>query len=184
MKKLVFSVIVVTFLVSATNSLAYFERRGVLGESTSSAKVREEAKQKNREKLSEAKKKICLARHSVIRARSLGVVARARGLNARVETYVAAAKGFYTEKLLPAGKVVENYDQLVAAVDSAKTQVQADLTSAQEAAKAFDCKGEDPKGKLTTFKTETREFMDSLKSYKAAVKELLQAIRTAAKEEG
>lgn len=174
-KRLISLVTLIAFLATSSSALAYFERRNVLGDSTPSAKTKEKVQRK----LTDAKLKICRVREAGIKLRSINSTIRAKGLAARLERHVQAAKKFYTSVLLPAGKIVDNYDQLLASIETKKAAAQAAFQTADQTARAFDCKGDDPKGQLATFRSNMEKAMTALKDYKSAVKDLLKALREA-----
>lgn len=83
-------------------------------------------------------------------------------------------ENFYTSK----SKTVTSYDQLIAAIASAKTQATADLT-AMQAASTIDCNGSDPKGTVTTFQTDLKTASTDLQKYRSAVESLITAVASA-----
>ncbi len=90
----------------------------------------------------------------------------------RVESYYASS-----------GKTLDNYDQLVAAVNSAAAQAQTDL-SALKSQGSFSCNGSDPKGQITAFRTAIQTEIKDLKAYRAAVKDLIQGVKSVAGSSG
>jgi hypothetical protein len=89
-------------------------------------------------------------------------------------TVAANVESFYTSS----GKAVSNYDQLVAAIATAKGQAQTDLTTLQTAS-TIDCSGSDPKGQVTAFQSDLKTEMTDLQSYRSAIKDLIKAVAAA-----
>jgi vacuolar-type H+-ATPase subunit H len=168
------------FLVSSTSALAYFERDRVLGEATPSSRQRGEEHEK---KLSEVKLKICKKRQDIIKKRSIKLAERAQKMITRFANHAQRVEDYYTNILLPKGKVVENYDQLVTNIINKKILVEEAVENAKNAASAFDCSSDDPKGQLTTFRLKMQETIKALKNYKKAVRDLIVAVRTVNKQE-
>lgn len=89
-------------------------------------------------------------------------------------TIATRVEGFYTSK----GKTVSNYDQLVAAVASAKTQATTDLSTMQTNS-TFSCSANDPKGMVTAFQGYLKTEITDLQNYRTAVKNLIVAVASA-----
>jgi hypothetical protein len=89
-------------------------------------------------------------------------------------TITTRVEAFYTEK----GKTVSNYDQLVAAIDSAKATAVADL-AALKTADTFDCNSTDPKGQATTFRAAAEKLRQDMLAYRTAIKNLIVAVKSA-----
>lgn len=78
---------------------------------------------------------------------------------------------------------VANYDELVAAVNSTKATAQSAVDAANQAKGQFSCDG-DPAGSATDFKTLVQARNDAIKSYRDAVKQLIQAVKAASPATG
>jgi hypothetical protein len=76
------------------------------------------------------------------------------------------------------GKKPANFDELVLAVDNAKSDAEADLTELNTTA-TFNCDGTDPKGAAGTFKSNLKVVISDLKAYKTAVKNLIVGVKSA-----
>ena len=85
---------------------------------------------------------------------------------------------FYTTKVVPGGKTVANYDNLVSDIQAKKTAVQTALAQAQSSLSSFDCTGNDPKGQLTQYKNDMLAVKSALKDYRTSIKNLIVAIRS------
>lgn len=89
-------------------------------------------------------------------------------------TIATRVENFYTSK----GNAVSNYDQLVAAIDNAKSQAQTDL-SAMQSNNTFSCSSRDPKGIVTVFQGYLKTEIADLQNYRTAVKNLIVAVAKA-----
>lgn len=125
-------------------------------------------------RLKEDKLKLCQGREAHIdnimdRIGSRGQV--------RYNVITAAAERtekFYTDK----GKVLSNYDQLVAAVTAKKVAAQAAIDAAKASKTDFKCDGSDPKGAAASFKTKVQAMDSALKDYRTAVKNLIVGVKS------
>ena len=89
----------------------------------------------------------------------------------RVETY-------YTSKVVPSGKTVANYDNLVADVQSKKAAIKTALSEAQNGVENFACSADDPKAQLKQFRVNMQAVKSALKEYRTSIKNLIVAVRS------
>jgi hypothetical protein len=90
-------------------------------------------------------------------------------------TIAERTEKFYTDK----GKTVTNYDDLVAAVNNAKTTTQADVANLKTLiGNGFDCSGDNPKGTAASVKAAIEQTRTDMKAYKTAVKNLIVAVKS------
>ncbi len=82
-------------------------------------------------------------------------------------------EAFYVNK----GKTLSNYDELVAAVSSAKAQAETDLATVK-AHTTFTCDADDPTGDVATFKAAVKQEIQDLKAYRAAIKNLIVGVKS------
>lgn len=132
---------------------------------------RQEARQ---QKLEDAKLRACQNRKDKIAAIMTRSIARAERQLALFDTIAERVKAFYAEK----GRTVANYDELVAAVDAAKADAEANLETLK-GLEAFDCDVEDPKGDIEAFKLALKSINEDLKAYRTAVKDLIVGVKSA-----
>lgn len=138
-------------------------------------------KEQIQQKLSEVKLKICESVESRIKTRSTGMATRAENMTTRFTKIADRVEEYYTNKLLPKGAVVENYDALVANVAAHEADVNNAVANTQSTISSFDCEANNPKGQLTQFKDEMKKVITALKEYRTSVVDLLVAVRTKAK---
>jgi len=141
----------------------------------------EKLKEKFEERLEARKEKICERIEAKITKRSDRLVEKAGNMASRFDKIVGKVKDYYTEKLVPRGVVVENYDALVADIEAKKMKVTEALDSAGEVISEFDCSGEKPKGILSLFRDDMKNVITALREYRKSVVNLIVAIRTKGK---
>jgi hypothetical protein len=124
-------------------------------------------------RLSAAKLRVCERRATVIKNSMTRSRERA---DRHIKLFTAIAdrtKAFYVKK----GNTLANYDELVAAVDTAKAKAEAGL-SVTPTATEFDCNGTDPKGMGMAFRAALKQEVEDLKAYKTAVKDLVVGVKS------
>lgn len=126
--------------------------------------------------------KACQAHEEVIQTRLANLLRYANTMLETFDRISERVQTFYTDKVVPTGKTVSNYDALLADIQAKKTIVQDDLKITQDDANGFLCTGIDPKGHLTQFRTDMQEVKGSLKNYRTAIKDLIVAVRGVASE--
>lgn len=83
-------------------------------------------------------------------------------------------EAFYTNK----GKVLSNYDALVADVAAKKASAQAAVDATKATGVTFKCDGTDPKGMAASFKEQLKAQNAALKAYKTSVKNLIVGVKS------
>lgn len=128
-------------------------------------------------RLKDNKLKVCKNREKNITTIMTNHVERA---NKQMEVFMKITdrvEKFYQEK----GKTVANYDELVAAVDTAMNKAQTDIDALKDF--HFSCDSTDPKSTATEFKTAIQTEIKDMKAYKTAVVNLIKAVKSAQGEE-
>lgn len=126
-----------------------------------------------------ANPRACQAKEAAVKQRSLQLTKIALNMEDRFATIAGRVEDFYTKQASSGGKIVPNYAVLVADIAAKKTAVSAALTVAQTDAANFSCTGNDPKGQLVKFHLDMKAVKEALKNYRASVKNLIVAVRTA-----
>lgn len=124
--------------------------------------------------LAAAQLKACQNREAAINNIMSRIDTRAQNQLTLFGTIATRVEGFYTSK----GKTVSNYDQLVAAIATAKTQATTDLSTMQSSS-TFSCTANDPKGMVTAFQGNLKTEIKDLQGYRTAVKNLIVAVASA-----
>lgn len=89
-------------------------------------------------------------------------------------TIATRVENFYTSR----GNTAANYDQLVAAVNAAKTQAETDLSTMQSNS-TFSCNSSNPKAMVTAFQGYLKTEITDLQNYRTDVKNLIVAVAKA-----
>ena len=89
-------------------------------------------------------------------------------------------EAFYVSK----GKVLSNYADLVAAVNTAKAAAQAAVDTVKAGSDDFKCDGDNPKAAAKLFKIDLQAMNDALKDYRTAVKNLIVGVKSVQATQG
>jgi hypothetical protein len=125
-------------------------------------------------RLAANKLKACAQRKTKIQATMNRSITRAERQLALFTTISERVKTFYADK----GYKLDNYAALVAAVDTAKANAQANLDTLKSL-DSFDCNAADPKGDVQGFKLALQSVNQNLKDYRTAVKNLIVGVKSA-----
>jgi len=172
------ALLVFVFLFAAVAS-AFFDKENFIPPGQVKSEATRSAKGKA--KLEAAKLKVCERKEDQIQRRSDRIAQRAQLIENRFGRIAERIEEFYTNKLVPNGGTIANYDSLVEAIAAQKAAVDTALTGAKTAADDFDCSGDNPKGELTTFRGEMKTVISALNTYKKSIIDLLVAVRTKGK---
>ncbi len=126
------------------------------------------------EHLAAGKLKACQNRQNAINNIIGRIDTRAQNQITLFSTIATRVENFYVSK----GKTVSNYSQLVAAVASAKTQAETDLSSMQGNS-TFSCSANNPKGMVMAFQGYLKTEITDLKNFRTTVKNLIVGVATA-----
>ncbi|HSW80004.1 MAG TPA: hypothetical protein VLG47_04470 [Candidatus Saccharimonadales bacterium] len=88
-------------------------------------------------------------------------------------TIATRVEKFYTDK----GKTLDNYDQLVAAVNAAQSKAETDLANLKNM-DSFKCDGSNPKGQITEFRTAVKTEIQDLKALRTSVRNLIVGVKS------
>jgi hypothetical protein len=117
--------------------------------------------------------RVCNLHETVINNIMARIIERGTRQTELFSTIAARVENFYTKS----GKTVNNYDQLVAAVNAAEAKAQTDLTSLKSL-DAFTCNGSNPKGQVSDFRTALQTEIQDLKAYRTSIKNLIVAVKS------
>ncbi len=124
--------------------------------------------------LAAAQLKACQNRENAINTIMTRIDDRAQNQIALFTTIATRVEGFYTAQ----GKTLSNYSQLVAAVNSAKTQAEADFGTMQSTG-SFSCTMNNPKGIVDAFQGYLKTEISDLQNYRTAIKNLIVGVASA-----
>jgi len=129
-------------------------------------------------RLTEARLKTCLAKENSIQKQTQQLTRLSTNMLNVFDKIATRVETYYTSVVLPAGKSLSNYDQLVADVAAKKTATQTALAKAQASSGTFVCDGDDPVATITEFRSGMVSVKAALKEYRTSVNKLIVAVRT------
>lgn len=144
---------------------------------------RQEVRTKVTAKRDAVKQQRCEVKEKVLDNRITSLTRLVTNMEEKFSAIVERVKKHYTEKILPKGKTVENYDALLSDIDSKKVAVDATLTSAKTNADAFTCDSDDPKAQLTQFRKDMQAVKSALKDYRKSIRDLIVAVKSVSGQE-
>lgn len=121
-----------------------------------------------------AKAKQCARRQTVVNSITARIAARSQKQLDLFTTIATRVETFYTKS----GKTLSNYDQLVAAVNTARTTAQQTVGTIKATTITLKCDGTDPNGAGASFKTALKSEIQALKAYRTAVKNLTVGVKS------
>lgn len=147
---------------------------------------REQAKQKISEKRenaqvksAEKRQEACERRVSIIEDKLNRMDQHANRLLGVIDSFYTKVTGFYEKGQL----TVSNYDELLAAVDEAKATASAEVAAMADLSVDIDCTDPEVAVVIGSFREATSSARTALKAYRAALVDLISAMRAAAAEE-
>jgi peptidoglycan hydrolase CwlO-like protein len=130
------------------------------------------------DRLNDFRLKFCEKHHDEITNRSESLSKLVTNMLTKFDLIAGRVEEYYTTKVVPTGKVVTNYDALVADIAAKKTQVQTDLAAAQSDVSGFSCTGDNPKGQITQYRTDMQLVKKDLQAYRTSIKNLIVAVKS------
>ncbi len=128
--------------------------------------------------LTDARLKACQARENAIKTRSGHLSQLVTSMEEKFDAIAGRVEEYYTSKVVPSGKTVANYDSLVADIATKKAAVGTAVTKTQNDISGFSCDGADPKGQMTTYRSDMQGVKQELKDYRTSIKDLIVAVRS------
>lgn len=120
----------------------------------------------------------CQARESAVKNRMNHLVELATNMMNKFDKHAQRVEKYYTDKVLPTGKTVSNYDSLVSDISTKKIAVQNALTKAQNDINGFNCASGDPKALMTQFRQDMQATKKALKDFRTSIKNLIVAVHS------
>lgn len=130
--------------------------------------------------LSQFALRACQARQDAIKTRMMSLTRLATNIEMVFGSIAVRVEDFYTNKVVPSGKSLGNYNALVADIATKKGIADTDLASAESLVNSFSCTSDDPRGLLTNFRLDMQKVKSDLKDYRTSIKNLIVAVRTLA----
>ncbi|HSX36899.1 MAG TPA: hypothetical protein VLG13_02155 [Patescibacteria group bacterium] len=126
-------------------------------------------------KTAEQKTKACEAHKQGLTTKFAAISKNAAAFQTRIDDIFAKAQAFQTANNV----TVPNWDTLVAAAAAAQTTSSTSIANLKAVTPTLDCNNVSVASDVATFKVAAQTTRDDLKAYKAAVKDVLQALRAA-----
>ncbi len=89
-------------------------------------------------------------------------------------------QNYYTQKLVPNGVTLQNNSDLVATVQASQSALLAAIQTAQQDAKNFSCKGNQPGQQVSQFRTAMQSAIKAAIAYRDALKNYVEEVLQAA----
>ena len=141
-------------------------------------KTQEQGKRLGKLGLAPGQLRACQAKEKSIKNRLTRLTDLVTNMESKFTSIEARVEDYYISKVVPSGKTVPNYDNLVSDIEIKKTAVQTILTTIQDDVTGFSCTGSDPKGQLTQFRENMKNIKGALKKYRTSIKNLIVAVRS------
>lgn len=122
--------------------------------------------------------KACQVKEEVVKNRFESLSQLANNMLLKFTTIADKVKEYYSTKVIPTGKTLTNFDNLVSDIQTKKTEVQTVLVQAQNRAAGFTCTTDNPKGKMTQFRDDMRLVKSALKDYRTSIRNLIVAVHS------
>ncbi len=132
---------------------------------------------------SELAEKACEVHVKVIKLRQGNIASHAAKVEERLNKLTLAVEKYYTEKLVPAGKILPNYDALVADVSSKQAALDPLIEKIQADSEGLTCDKNQARGQFTTFKGDIQKLLKAFKDYRLSVIHLMQGVKSIAGRE-
>ncbi len=125
-------------------------------------------------KLADTKLKVCQKREKNINNVMSRIADRGQKQLDLFSSIATKTETFYLNK----GKVLSNYDALLADVMAKKEAAQATVDTVKSTGVTFKCDGTDPKGAVSSFKESLKSEIAALKEYKTSVKNFIVGVKS------
>lgn len=129
-------------------------------------------------KLETGKLKACQARQDSIKKRSAQLTKLVTNMEENFDSIAQRVEAYYTNKVLPSGKTLTNYNILVSDISAKKAAVQTGVAKASDDIAGFNCNSSDPKVQLTLFRNDMQGVKQELKDYRTSIKDLIVAVHS------
>lgn len=126
------------------------------------------------------KERVCENRKEFGAHRLAVVSERVNKLLDHMDGFLTRVEAFYTNKLVPQGIVVANYDSLLADISAKNSALESAISSVQTGSENISCEKGEVKTDLKNFKSTITALEKAMKDYRDSIKKFVQAIRTAA----
>lgn len=137
-----------------------------------------ELKERFASKSAELKEKVCENRKELAEKRANHVSDLTNKTVDVFSNIASKVEKYYTEKLVPSGKTLPNYDSLVADIDAKKAALLTALNNAKSDIPTVNCESGEVRTDITHFKTDTSKVRIALQEYRKSINNLIVAVRS------
>jgi hypothetical protein len=127
----------------------------------------------------EAKVLACQDREGGIKERSERLVQNVETILHTFEGIALRTQNHYENTTLPSGKVVSNFNELIAEISAKQQAVTPLVAKAREDINSFGCTTQDPKAQLEQFNNDMTAIKQGLQEYRNAIRNLILSINAA-----
>lgn len=127
--------------------------------------------------------KLCQVKEAVIKNRSTRLASSTENMLSKFDSISSRVQDVYNNKNVPQGKVLANYDALLADIKDKQASAQAALQQTKDDVANFSCTLGNPKEQLTAFRQDMQEVKKALKDYRFTIKNLIVAVRSVTGQE-
>jgi hypothetical protein len=130
------------------------------------------------DRLKDIRLKFCQVHHDEI-ANNFGTLENlVTDMLSKLDLVASNVENFYTNKVIPQNKSVDNYATLTADIAAKKLAVQNDLANAKADVAGFSCTGDNPKGQIVQYRQDMQLVKKDLQGYRTSIKNLIEAIKS------
>ncbi len=128
-------------------------------------------------RISQARRSVCETRQGAIENRMKALVKLVATMEEKFDSISARVQKYYTDKVIPSGKTVANYDALITDIQTKKTATDTALAEVKTTSENFNCNADNPKDLYLTFRTGMQKNKTALHAYRLSIKNLIVAVR-------
>lgn len=124
-----------------------------------------------------AHQKLCEAHVGLAKTRELALGTRGFLMKSRLDAIVTMVENFYTNKLVPQGKTLSNYESLAGDVNTKKAAMAPLVDKVKSDSSTLTCTNDKANGQFQTFRTDAQALISAFKAYRQSVITLVKAVR-------
>jgi hypothetical protein len=118
----------------------------------------------------------CISRESAVKTRMEQLMKLVKTMETTFDKIALKIEVYYTDNVVPSGKVVPSYDKLLLDVSDKKVAVEKAIDKTQ--ADIYSCSSGNPKVLMNQYRVDMQAVKSALANYRTSVKNLIVAVRT------
>lgn len=119
----------------------------------------------------------CASIITSVKGREASLIESTSRLIQRLSSLTDSVHSYYVNNLVPDGKTISTYNDMLANVSTKKASAEAALTTLKTNVNAFTCQTGDINTQIATYRSDMQKLVTSVREYTAAVKILVAAVR-------